>query len=94
MSGFSPARGLACVGGLAAVAAISLAMGSLTAGGKLFTGLSLVVWYMGLSNLSAADFTSALSAKPEPLFTLIYIGVALALLGAAMGEERFRAGHA
>lgn len=87
----SPARGLACVGGLAAVAAISAAMGSLTAGGKLFTGLYLVVWYMGLSNVAPADFTSALSARPEPVYCLIYIGVAAALLLAAYGRERVRA---
>lgn len=87
----SPARGLACVGGLAAIAAISAAMGSLTAGGKLFTGLYLVCWYMGLSNVAPADFTSALSAKPEPVYCFIYIGVAAALLLAAYGRERVRA---
>jgi len=87
----SPARGLACLAGLAAVAAISVGMGSLTAGGKLFTGLYLVVWYMGLSNLAAADFTSALSAHPVPVYSLAYLGVGAALVGAAMGRERVRA---
>ena len=84
----SPARGLACVGGLGAIAAISAAMGSLTSGGKLFTGLYLVVWYLGLSNLAAADFTSALSANPEPAYCLIYICVGAGLLAAAVGRER------
>jgi len=56
----SPIRGLACLCGLAAIAALSVAMGSLSGGGKLFTGLYLVVWYLGLSNLAAADITSAL----------------------------------
>jgi hypothetical protein len=87
----SPARGLACVGGLCAIAAISVATGSLTSGGKLFTGLYLVVWYMGLSNLAAADFTSALSAKPEPVYCLIYICVGAGLLGTAVARERVSA---
>jgi hypothetical protein len=86
----SPVRGLACAGGLLAVAAISVAMGSLTAGGKLFTGLYLAIWYMGLSNVAPADFTSALSAKPEPVYCLIYIGVAAGLVGAAVTRERMR----
>ena len=86
----SPVRGLACVGGLLAVAAISAGMGSLTAGGKLFTGLYLAVWYMGLSNVAPADFTSALSAKPEPAYCLLYIGVGAVLLAAAVGRERVR----
>ena len=87
----SPVRGLACAGGLLAVSAISVGMGSLSGGGKLFTGVYLAVWYMGLSNLAAADFTSALSAKPEPVYCLIYICVGAALLGAAVGRERMRA---
>ena len=87
----SPARGLACLGGLCAIAAISVGMGSLSGGGKLFTGLYLVVWYMGLSNLAAADVTSALSQHPMPVYAFIYIGAAAALLVAAWGRERERA---
>ena len=90
----SPARGLACAGGLIALAAISVGMGSLSGGGKLFTGIYLAVWYMGLSNLAAADFTSALSARPEPVYCLIYICVGAALLGAAVGREKMRASAA
>jgi ABC-2 family transporter protein len=84
----SPARGLACLGGLAAVAAIAVGMGSLSGGGKFFTGLYLAVWYMGLSNVAFADFTSALSARPEPVWTVLYIGVGAALVGAAFLRER------
>ena len=87
----SPARGLACVGGLLAVAAISVGMGSLTAGGKLFTGLYLAVWYMGLSNVAPADITSALSAQPAPVYCILYIGVGAALVAAALVRERVRA---
>jgi hypothetical protein len=84
----SPARGLACAGGLLAIAAISVGMGALSGGGKLFTGVYLAIWYMGLSNLAAADVTSALSAKPEPAYCVIYICVGAVLLGAAVGRER------
>jgi hypothetical protein len=84
----SPVRSLACLGGLAAIAALSVAMGSLSGGGKLFTGVYLVVWYLGLSNLAAADITSALSARPEPVWTVLYIGVAAAMIGAALMRER------
>ncbi len=87
----SPARVLACLGGLSAIAAISVGLGSLSGGGKLFTGLYLVVWYMGLSNLAAADITSALSEHPQPMYALIYIGAAAALLAAARGRERIGA---
>jgi hypothetical protein len=90
----SPARGLACAGGLLAIAAISVGMGSLSGGGKLFTGVYLAVWYMGLSNLAAADITSALSARPEPVYCIIYICVGAALLAAAVGRERVRASTA
>jgi ABC-2 family transporter protein len=84
----SPVRGLACLGGLAAVAALSVAMGSLSGGGKLFTGLYLVAWYMGLSNLAAADFTAALSVRPEPAWTVIYMGVGAAMVSVALVRER------
>jgi hypothetical protein len=87
----SPIRGLACLGGLAAIAALSVAMGSLSGGGKLFTGVYMVVWYLGLSNLAAADVTSALSAHPEPVWTVLYIGVGAALLAAALLRERVAA---
>jgi hypothetical protein len=90
----SPGRGLACIGGLLAVAAISVGLGALSGGGKLFTGVYLVVWYMGLSNLSAADPTSTLSARPEPAYALLYMGLGAILLAAAFGRERARASAA
>jgi len=64
------------------------ALGSLSSGGKLFTGLYVVVWYMGMSNATFADFTASLSAKPELVYSAIYLGVAALLLIAALGRER------
>ena len=84
----SPLRGLACLAGLAAIAGAAAALGSLSSGGKLFTGLYVVVWYMGMSNATFADFTASLSAKPELVYSAIYLGVAALLLIAALGRER------
>jgi hypothetical protein len=84
----SPARGLACLAGLVALAAVSVGMGSLSKGGKLFSGLYLAVWYMGLSGIAAADFTGALSANPVPVYSLLYLGLGAVLVGAAVARER------
>ena len=84
----SPIRGLACLAGLIAVAGISVGLGSLSSGGKLFSGLYLAVWYMGLSNLPAADFTSALSTSPVPMCSFLYMGLGAALVGGAVVRER------
>ena len=81
----SPIRGLACLAGLVAVAGISVGLGSLSSGGKLFSGLYLAVWYMGLSNLPAADFTSALSTSPVPVWSFLYMGLGAALVGGGGG---------
>jgi len=86
----SPLRGLACVAGLAAIAGAAAALGALTSGGKLFTGLYVVVWYMGMSSAPFADFTASLSAKPEPVWGAIYLGIALVMVLAALGREKLR----
>jgi hypothetical protein len=86
----SPVRGLACVAGLLAIAGVSVGFGSLTSGGKLFTGLYAVVWYMALSNLPEADFTAALSKDPRPLVSVLYLGLGAVLVASAMGRERLR----
>lgn len=86
----SPVRGLACVAGLAAIAGAAAAFGAMTSGGKLFTGLYVVVWYMGMSSAPFADFTASLSEKPEPLWGAVYLGIAAALVAAALGRERLR----
>ena len=84
----SPIRGLASAAGLLAVAGVSVGLGSLSSGGKLFSGLYLAVWYMGLSNLPAADFTSALSAQPVPMYSFLYMGLGAVLVGGAVVRER------
>ncbi len=88
----SPIRGLACLAGLAAVAGASVGFGSLSSGGKLFSGLYLVVWYMGLSGVPGADFTTALSKAPVPAYSFLYLGLAAVIVGAAVTRERLAEG--
>jgi len=86
----SPARGLACVAGLAAIALAASGLGALSSGGKLFTGLYVVVWYMGMSGAPFADFTASLGDKPEPVWGAVYLGIAAVMVGAALGRESLR----
>jgi len=86
----SPLRGLACVAGLAAIAGAAAGLGTLTSGGKLFTGLYVVVWYMGMSSAPFADFTASLSDKPQPVWGAVYLGIAAAMVLAALGREKLR----
>ena len=69
------------------------ALGSLSSGGKLFTGLYVVVWYMGMSNATFADFTASLSAKPEPVYSADLPAASPGILvAAALGREKLREG--
>ena len=43
---------------------------------------------MGMSNAPFADFTASLSAKPELVYSAVYLGVAALLVAAALGRER------
>jgi hypothetical protein len=86
----SPVRGLACLAGLAAIAGFAAGLGALTSGGKLFTGLYVVVWYMGMSNAPFADVTASLSDHARPLYGALYLGIAAAVVLAALGRERLR----
>lgn len=87
----SPVRGLACAAGLLAVALLAVGFGSLTRGGKLFSGLYVAVWYMALSGSAEADFTGALSKGAVPLYSLAYLGLGFVLAGASMARERLQA---
>jgi hypothetical protein len=87
----SPSKGLAAVTGLMAIAAICVGLGSLSAGGKLFTGLYCAAWYAAMSGSPAMDVTGALASKPEPLLSLAYLGGGALLVAAAAARERLRA---
>ena len=86
----SPARGVACVVGLFAIALLATGLSSLTSGGKLFSGVYLAVWYMALSGLPEADFSGALSKAPGVPIVLAYLGLGILFLAAAAGREKLR----
>jgi hypothetical protein len=90
----SPAKGLACVAGLLGAAAACVGLGSLTSGGKLFTGLYVVVWYMAMSGGPGADFTGALGKAPSLAVSSLYLAGGLAVVALAMGREKLRAARA
>ena len=86
----SPAKGLAVVTGLLAIAAICVGLGYLSAGGKLFTGLYVAAWYAAMSGGAEMDITGALKTA-QPLVSLAYLGGGLLLVALAAGRERMRA---
>lgn len=88
----SPSRGAALIGGVLFVAGAAVGMGSLTAGGKLFSGVYLVIWYMALNNLPAADFAGALSQAPVPFYSALYLLAGAALVTVAALSEKLRRG--
>jgi ABC-type transport system involved in multi-copper enzyme maturation permease subunit len=90
----SSARGVECVAGLLAIAGISVAFGSLTAGGKLFSGVFLAVWYMAVSGLPQADVTGVLSKAPSLRVSLAALGLGVLLVTIAAASERLRADRA
>ena len=87
----SPARGLAAITGLLAIAAICVGLGSLSSGGKLFTGLYVAAWYAAMSGGPWMDVTGALGKSAAPLVSLAYLGGGIVLVALAAARERLRA---
>ena len=87
----APAKGAAAVVGLLAISAICVGLGSLSAGGKLFTGLYVACWYAAMSGAPEMDVTGALGKAPQPLLSLAYLGGGLVLVALAAMRERLRA---
>lgn len=88
-----PRRALAFLLGLAAVAIFAVGAGSLTGGGKLFTGLYVALWYVAVSSTGEGpglDFNGAFAAEPRRQVAAMFLAAAAALLAAAYGAERRR----
>jgi hypothetical protein len=90
----APAKGLAAVIGLLAIAAICTGLGALSSGGKLFTGLYVACWYAAMSGAPEMDVTGALGKTPQPLLSLAYLGGGLLLVALAAAREKMRAARA
>jgi ABC-2 family transporter protein len=87
----APAQGLAFLAGLGFVAAFAVSAGALTRGGKLFTGVYLMLWYGALSGAAPLDFSGALSGRPSLPLSLAYLAAgAVAVLAAALVERHRR----
>jgi hypothetical protein len=85
----SPEYGLAFLAGLVFVAAFAVSAGSLTRGGKLFTGVYLMLWYGALSGAGPLDFSGALSGHPHLTISAAYAATGLlAMAIAALADRR------
>jgi hypothetical protein len=67
---------------------VAVSLGSLTGGGKLFSGAYLALWYVAVSDLPAADFAGALSKGPALSVSAAFLGVAAVLIAGALLKER------
>lgn len=78
--------------GLLFVAAFAVGAASLTGGGKLFSGLFLLLWYLALNGLEPADFCALLAPSPSWNWwtRLAYLLVGAVWLAAAELRERRR----
>jgi hypothetical protein len=85
-----PALGLTLTVGLTFVATFAVAAGIMTHGGKLFTGIYLMLWYGALNGAPALDFCGALSGRPRLATALTYLAAGTAITVAAAFVERQR----
>jgi ABC-2 family transporter protein len=88
----APEHGLGCLAGLVFVAAFAVGAGSLTRGGKLFTGVYLMLWYGALSGAGPLDFSGVLSGHPSLTTAIAYAGTGLLGVAIAALVERQRQG--
>lgn len=87
----APARGLALATGLAFVAALSVACGALTGGGKLFSGLYTALWYLAVNGAGSLDYCGAFGGGLEIGTRAAYLAAGASVLALAWVVERWRA---
>jgi hypothetical protein len=92
-STLSAARGLAWITGLLFVASFASGAGSLTRGGKLFSGILLVLWYIALSGARDFDFCGITGGATGVGMRAVYLGIGAAFVAAAAIVERRAAGR-
>ena len=84
------ARAYAVPLGVVFVAAFAVGSASLSGGGKLFSGVVLLLWYLALNGLGAADFLGILSKGSGWDLTPGLSVLGAAFLGTAMAVARER----
>lgn len=77
--------------GMLFLAAFAVGSATLTRGGKLFSGVFLLLWYLALNGLPAVDFTGLLAGKPRLEIQIWFLAIGASWLGAAVAWERRRA---
>jgi len=82
-----PARGAAFVAGLLFVAGASAGLGTLTRGGKLFSGAFLALWYVAVNGAPFADFAGTFAPTGPTTASLAYLGVGAVCVAAARARE-------
>jgi hypothetical protein len=83
-------RALALAGGLVFVAALSVACGVVTGGGKLFTGVYTTQWYLAINGAGFLDFSGAFGGGLGLGARTAYLAAAAAALLIAWAIEAWR----
>jgi hypothetical protein len=87
----SPARGFAWITGLLFIAGFAAGAGTMTRGGKLFSGILLVLWYIALSGARDFDFCGIAGGATGVGMRAVYLGAGATFVAAAGILERRRA---
>jgi ABC-type transport system involved in multi-copper enzyme maturation permease subunit len=88
----SPLHAAALGLGMLAIAAFAAAGAALTGGGKLFSGIYLLLWYLALNGLAAVDLTGLLAPAPTwpPRFWSLAVGAVFLALARVVERARRR----
>jgi len=84
----SPARGIAWLTGLFFIAGFAAGAGALTRGGKLFSGILLVLWYIALSGARDFDFCGITGGATGIGMRGVYLATGAAFVAVAAIVER------
>lgn len=84
------ARAYAVPLGMLFVAAFAVGSASLSRGGKLFSGVLLLLWYLALNGLGAVDFCGALARGSGWETRLSFLAIGAAFIASAMLWEKRR----
>jgi hypothetical protein len=87
----APARGFAWITGLLFIAGFAAGAGTMTRGGKLFSGILLVLWYIALSGARGFDFCGIAGGATGVGMRAVYLGAGATFVAAAGILERRRA---
>lgn len=84
-----PRYGVVFLTGMAGTVLLSTGLGRLTRGGKFFTGLYVVSWYIATQGVPSLDFTGWFAAEPSIEPAAIWLAAGLATVApAALLEKR------